>query len=238
MAEPRVPLDPLSGGVAPSLDLGARVREAVARTPAPRSPLRERVALALVIVPLAVMVGAFARRVIFGGPGPLRIDFLELPFLTLSERLAFVLVLAGVATGVALAPGRRGFGVKVAFLIAVSLVVAPFYALVTASSPLRSSASEMAAHHLNPLGIPCALTAFAVGALVLVAFGVALRRAVPVAPVLRSAALGAAAGAWAGVTLFLQCPAHEPLHLLVGHTLPVALFAVVGAVTLPRVLRP
>jgi len=105
-------------------------------------------------------------------------------------------------------------------------------------APLGTAVGDAAARLLHPLGLPCALVASAVGLIVLTAFGIALRRAVPAAPVNRAAALGAAAGAWAGVALFLQCPAKDALHLLVGHSLPVAAFAVLGAIALPRLLRP
>jgi hypothetical protein len=56
-----------------------------------------------------------------------------------------------------------------------------------------------------------------VGLLVLAAFAGALRRAAPAASRLRGAALGAAASAWAGLTVFLFCPAGAHRHLLVGH---------------------
>ena len=70
--------------------------------------------------------------------------------------------------------------------------------------------------------------------LVLVSFTAALRRSAPVASRLRGAALGAAAGAWAGLGVFLFCPATDHRHLLVGHVLPIAIFTLLGLAAVPR----
>lgn len=238
MAESRPPLDPLVAPVAPPPQVAARVRAAVAGTPASRSTLGRRIVLALVAVPLAILAGLYGSRVVFRGRPSFRIDLWLLPEVAFGERLLILVLLAGIATGVALIPGRRGLGVRLIGLLAASLAVAPLYTLVTLVEPIGSPVGDAAAQRLHPLGLPCALVAFSVGVLALSAFGLALRRAVPSAPVNRAAALGAAAGGWAGVALFLQCPAKNTLHLLVGHSLPVALFALLGAVVLPRLLRP
>ena len=66
----------------------------------------------------------------------------------------------------------------------------------------------------------------------------ALRRSAPVASRLRGAALGAAAGAWAGLGIFIYCPATEYHHLLVGHVLPIAALTLLGLAAIPRALRP
>ena len=238
MSDARTPLDPLVAPAVPPLELSARVRATVAQTPAPRSTLRARLALALVAVPLSILAGLLGSCVVFPGRPLLRIDLGALPFVPFAERLLVLLLLAGMATGVALAPGRRGLGSKVTLLGIAAVAVAPLYTLLTNVEPLGTAVGDAAARALHPLGLPCALVAFTVGMVALAAFGFALRRAVPAAPVNRAAALGGAAGAWAGVALFLQCPAKDTLHLLVGHSLPVAGFALLGAIALPRLLRP
>ena len=238
MPDARTPLDPLVVPTAPSLELAQRVRAAVAQTEAPRATVRERLALALVAVPAAILGGLLGSCIVFRGRPLLRIDLSALPGVAFAERLLVLLLLAGMATGVALAPGRRGLGSKVTLLAIAAVAVAPLYTLVTNVAPLGTAVGDAAARALHPLGLPCALVAFAVGVVTLAAFGLALRRAVPAAPVNRAAALGGAAGAWAGVALFLQCPAKDALHLLVGHSLPVAGFALLGAIALPRLLRP
>jgi hypothetical protein len=184
------------------------------------------------------MLGLLGSGLVFPGRPLLRIDLWAIPELAFAERFFMLVLLASMATGIALVPGRRGLGSKVTLLAIAAIAVAPLYTLVTHVAPLGTALGDSAARALHPLGLPCALVAFVVGLLLLGAFGVALRRAVPSAPVNRAAALGAAAGGWAGVGLFLQCPAKDELHLLVGHSLPVAAFALLGAVALPRLLRP
>lgn len=238
MTEARPPLDPLVAPVAPPPAVAARVRAAVAGTPASRSTVGRRVGLALVAAPVAILCGLLGSQVVFRGRPLFRIDLWLLPELPFAERLTVLVLLASIATGIALIPGRRGLGARVVLLLVAALAVAPLYTLVTMVEPIGTDVGDAAARALHPLGLPCALVAFLVGTLVLGAFGLALRRAVPAAPVNRAAALGAAAGGWAGVALFLQCPAKNSLHLLVGHSLPVALFALLGAIVLPRLLRP
>jgi negative regulator of sigma F NrsF-like protein len=231
-------LDPLIVPPAPPPELASRVRAAVAQTSAPRLSIRARLAFALLAIPFTVLVGLLGSRIIFQGRPVLRVDLKALPEVAFVERLLLLLLLAGLATAIALVPGRRGLGSKVTLLAITAVAVAPLYTLLTNVAPLGTAVGDAAARALHPLGLPCALVAFAVGALVLTAFGFALSRAVPAAPVNRAAALGGAAGAWAGVALFLQCPAKDALHLLVGHSLPVAGFALLGAALLPRLLRP
>jgi hypothetical protein len=91
---------------------------------------------------------------------------------------------------------------------------------------------------ISPWGLRCLVIATIVGMLVLASFGAALRRAVPVASRLRGAALGAAAGAWTGLAVFIFCPSDDFQHILVGHVLPIVAFTLLGAVASPRVLRP
>ena len=238
MSDPRAPFDPLVVPPAPKPELAARIRARVAETPAPRSSFQRRLALALVAVPVAIVIGLLGSCIAFPGRHPLRVDIWEIPRAEFSERLLVLVMLAGLTTGIALLPGRRSLGSKVVLLAIAAVAVAPLYTLVTHLSPVGTPVGDAAARTLNPFGLPCASVAFAVGVVLLVAFGLALRRAVPAAPVNRAAALGAAAGGWAGVALFLQCPAKDELHLLVGHSLPVAAFAVLGAIALPRMLRP
>lgn len=238
MPDSRSPLDSLPEPATPPAELASRVRAAVAQTPASLSSVRQRLALALVAVPAAILVGLLGSCLVFPGRPLLRVDLWAIPEVPFAERLLLLVLLAGMATGVALVPGPRGLGSKVTLLAITAVAVAPLYTLLTHAAPLGTAVGDAAARALHPLGLPCALVAFAVGVVLLGAFGVALRRAVPAAPVNRAAALGAAAGGWAGVALFLQCPAKDELHLLVGHSLPVAAFALLGAVALPRLLRP
>ena len=86
-------------------------------------------------------------------------------------------------------------------------------------------------------GLRCLVISAIVSLLVLTTFTVALRRSIPTANGLRGAAIGAAAGAWAGLSVFVFCPSGDLLHLLVGHILPIVAFTLLGIVSIPRILR-
>jgi hypothetical protein len=53
----------------------------------------------------------------------------------------------------------------------------------------------------------------------------------------RSAAVGAAAGAWAALALLVHCPSVEAQHLLIGHLLPVALAPLFGVLLIRRYVQ-
>ena len=82
----------------------------------------------------------------------------------------------------------------------------------------------------------CMMFGLAMGAAPLAAMMFHLRGLDPVSPHVRGAALGATAGAWAGTGAMLLCPHHTLAHVLVGHVLPVVLFALIGAIVGGRVL--
>lgn len=96
----------------------------------------------------------------------------------------------------------------------------------------------MTAVEISPWGARCMVIAALVGAAALGAFVAALRWAAPVATRARGAALGAAAGAWAGFAVFVFCPSSDTQHLLVGHVLPVLVFTLPGVLAAVRALRP
>ena len=52
------------------------------------------------------------------------------------------------------------------------------------------------------------------------------------------ALLGATAGAWAGVLQHLHCPSGDRVHILLGHAVPIVIFAIASALATPRWLRP
>ncbi len=146
--------------------------------------------------------------------------------------------LAGAATAVALHRGRSGLGAGLGSLAAVALLTGPVYAALTLANPVHIAGMQPAWVDISPWGARCFFIACAVGTIVLASSGIVLRRAVPVASAWRAAALGAAAGAWAGLAVFVFCPSGELQHLLVGHLLPVMALVAAGALTLARRLRP
>ena len=148
---------------------------------------------------------------------------------------AATLLLASVATLGAVWRNRGGFGLPSAALAAIAVLVAPVYAIFSVLFAQHVPSSHVV---VSPWGVRCLAIAALIGTIALVAFGWALRRAAPEATGGRAAAVGACAGAWAGVAVFFFCPSADQQHLLLGHVLPVAALTVAGALLLPKALRP
>jgi hypothetical protein len=221
---------------APPEELFSRVHAAVAATPAATTSTRVRVGIAMVVVPLVTAaVVLVASQLVYDRPA-LRTGMGTTP----TFELLIVLLVVGLtlaATLVTVARGTRGLGSGVVPLLLVALLVTPLYAVLALAIPLHTSQAAAASiAELSPWGLRCLALASVVGLLVLVSLTAALRRSAPVAARLRGAALGAAAGTWAGLAVF--CPAVEHRHLLVGHVLPIAVFTLIGLAMIPRALRP
>jgi hypothetical protein len=215
----------------PSERLYARVRSAVESTPAATTRTRTRIIAALAIVPaLTTVFVLIASGLVYGQPAAgLDIDVASSAAALTTLSLLIGLVLA--STVFALWQGSSGLGIASMWLVSISALVAPVYAALTVLQPLHSGAADDASLTgvaISPWGLRCILVASIVGASVLAIFAVALRRAVAVAVGLRGAALGAAAGSWAGLAVFAFCPSGELQHLLVGHVLPIVLLTLCG----------
>jgi hypothetical protein len=157
-------------------------------------------------------------------------------------RLVWTCTLLGVltlgATLAALWRGHRGLGASATTLALTGLIVVAVYSALTLLRPLHLNDAPAANLTISPWGARCALIASIVGVGVIACFAAALRRAAPVATGLRGAAIGAAAGMWASVAVFVFCPSGDSPHLLVGHVLPLLALLGVGATLVPRWLRP
>jgi len=223
----------------PPPDLQARLRAQIAETTPSRTPVQIRVRWALASIPLAALLVLIARHLMQGAP-VFRLDLANVVCPSFFLRAGALLVLSVAVTMLAVRSGRRGLGSSARVLLVAAGAAAPLYAAATLYDPVQSTdpAACAAVARLSPTGMPCAAVAITVGALTLAAMVLALRRAVPVAPRLRGAALGASAGLWAGFSLVMHCPAHDWLHLVVGHVLPVAAFALIGALGVERLIRP
>lgn len=221
----------------PPSELYERILAAMETPPPVDTRTSKRISFVLVAVPLlSALVVAIASYLAYGQPAAgLEFDVRS------SERLWFALGLFGAltlaATYLALAQGRNGCGAMAAVLIAIACLIAPLYTILIAPEPLHASGAVLEATQISPWGARCLIVASIVIALALTGFLFALRRAVPVSVRLRGAALGAAAGAWAGLALLFFCPAAERLHLLVGHSLPVLAATLLGALVAPTALR-
>src|SRR5262249_47504892 len=114
--------------VPPPEELLARIRTAVASTPAAKTSTRLRISMALAVIPVlraGVVVGA--GRVVYHGPA-LRVDLGTHPT---SQLLIVLLLLVGLtlaATLIAVGRGEHGLGSGVVSLFLVTLFVTPIYA--------------------------------------------------------------------------------------------------------------
>jgi hypothetical protein len=224
--------------VEPSAVLHDRIRGQIAeiRTSIVRTRARVIAALGVAIALFLLVVVGTSEAVYHRIAAGLDIDPAHAAQLQWSAALLLLLTL--IATVMALWRGKSGFGAGVSGLTMVAVLMAPVYAALTILLPVHADSVQPAEVAISPWGTRCALIAGVVGFGVLACFTAALRRAVPVASTLRSAALGAAAGSWAGFAVFAFCPSGDRLHLLVGHVLPVIVLIVVGALASPRQLRP
>jgi hypothetical protein len=187
---------------------------------------------------LTAAVVLVASRIIYHRPA-LRVDMATRPTTHLLIVLLLLVGLTLAATLIAVGRGERGLGSGVVSLFMVSLFVTPIYAALTlANAPGAGEAATGSLTEVSPWGPRCLAMSAAVGLVVLISFTAALRRSAPVASRLRGAALGAAAGAWAGLSVFIYCPATAYHHLIVGHVLPIAALTLLGLSAIPRALRP
>ena len=211
----------------------ARIREAIAASPAPAVRTGVRVAWMLALVPL------FSAAVVFAAARLLSRSPLRAELARFGPLLAGATALTLVATFIATRRGRSGLGSGIVALLAIALLATPAFAALSLAAAIAApppAAAQVAG--LSPFGLPCIGISVAVGGVALAAYAVALRRAVPVATVRRAAALGAAAGCWPGLAVLFFCPANDLVHLLVAHVLPILGLTLVGAVVLPPALRP
>jgi hypothetical protein len=224
--------------VGPPAGLYDQIRAGVAATSASTTRTRTRIVAALVAVTLvAIVVVVSASELVYKRVGAgLDVDPAQ------STQLLWTLVLLAAmtacATIVATWRGRHGFGMGAASLALLAAFVAPLYAALTLLQPLHQHDAAITGVTISPWGVRCALIAGIIGTAVVVGLTMALRRAVPVASRLRGAVIGATAGAWAGLAVFVFCPSGDQQHLIAGHLLPVVVLTLLGAFVTPRLLRP
>jgi|HigsolmetaAR206D_1030411.scaffolds.fasta_scaffold03111_10 Uncharacterized protein conserved in bacteria len=224
--------------VEPGEALRTRIRESVSVTKSSSIGTRTRLAAAFAVIPLlAALVVWSVSEWVYGRPAA-GLDVGAQSAMRLLWALAPLVAMTVASTLIAAWRGQRGFGASALCLALALALVAPLYAAFTVPDPVHVDDPVVAGVVISPWGLRCVTIAGVVGVTVLVGLTMALRRAVPVASRLRGGALGAAAGAWAGLAVFLFCPSGDQLHLLVGHVLPVAVLTLAGALATPSALRP
>lgn len=215
----------------PPADLEAKLRAAIAAEPQPpRARIGSRLSIGVSVAVIAAMAVSMQMRP----------DAAEISAAWFFSTVGCALLLAILAVALATLPGRRGLGAPVTWLAVVVAITPALYAALTMIAPMRPpdalSVFTSFAEAVKSAW-PCFSMSVGVGGLAGLGLAWSLRRAVPTAPALRGAALGAAAGAWSGLALHLHCPMFERGHIMVGHFLPILLFALVGALVGPRVLK-
>lgn len=115
-------------------------------------------------------------------------------------------------------------------------VVAPPALLLAASLAFVRIDPELALLHSERIGLKCFGMILAAAACPLVGLSRARRSSDPLHPVASGAALGVASGVCGGVMVGLWCPVAAPMHVLVGHILPMGALALIGGALGARVI--
>src|SRR5262249_21840088 len=122
--------------VPPPEELFARIRAAVASTPAPKTSTRLRITVALAVIPvLTAAVVLVVSRIVYHRPA-LRVDLGMHPTPQLLIVLLLLVGLTLAATRIAVRQGERGLGSGVVSLFLVTLFVTPIYAALTLATAL------------------------------------------------------------------------------------------------------
>jgi hypothetical protein len=95
---------------------------------------------------------------------------------------------------------------------------------------------EVTIVHPERLGLKCLGLTVAAATFPLLALALIRRGSDPVHPIATGAALGSACGASAGVMVEMWCPVAASHHVAIGHILPIAIMAILGAVLGARVI--
>lgn len=154
-----------------------------------------------------------------------------------------LLLLGAAATSglVASAIPRVGARGNAPYWSAAMLAMAPLAAIITIAS--------LAANHDHATGLPgpfadplnwhaeCALFGSLAGAVVALAAVLFLRRGAPVSLERSGWLTGLAAGSLGALAYSITCPLDTVVHVGLWHTVPVLVWAVIGRVAVPRLIR-
>jgi len=214
--------------VAPA-DLRSRVLDSVARTPAPARRVGSRRRFLIIARGIAV-AGLVGVAALVHGP-----EARGRPLAYVAELEALWVALAVVATWAGVGRGRSMLGRPASWKVAVAALTP--VALLLAWLPVALAWPATLHDHSGLRShVVCVLMTFAFAAGPLVAFARLRRASDPVSPRLTGAALGAAAGAWGAVAHAVICGYTSPVHIVLGHVLPVVFLAAVGVAVGDRVV--
>jgi len=165
----------------------------------------------------------------------LTVLFWKLGWFTPGDRpLAFVLgtsvgwmAIASAASWLALGRGGRMGGRPTATLIGTA-VGAPVLLLGWLMLCNLVYPPSACAAGISEFGTACHELIVAMSAVMFTAFAAVRRFGDPIHPKSGGAALGVAAASWAGLVLNLRCTCATPMHVAVGHVLPLVVASVAG----------
>jgi hypothetical protein len=205
----------------PSFDLKRRVMDSVQRVP---SPSRSRVRQEVWLVALATVVASLGLFFALDGVG----HGAGRPVWFLASWLATWAAIATTATRGAWQKGASFSSASVAWLVAIAvgtpLVLQAFSVAFVWLRP------ELATFHADRVGLKCFALTVAAATCPLAGLSLVRRSSDPMHPVASGAALGVASGALAGLLVVLWCPVAAPMHVAVGHVLPIVALAMIGSV--------
>jgi hypothetical protein len=210
--------DPLSGASAPARPL--RLPE-LAPSPKRTEVLGRRV---------AALVGSVAWLALHLAVFGVRRDFAQLPLEYAVAQILLPFAVSVIALVVALGPGKLGLGMRLGLVSSLVILGPASFIVIAAGAPMPG---EVPAGVATLTGILlCFDITVAWAAVPLLLAGITLRGAFAAGARWRSALVGAGAGLFAGATMNLHCPNVAPLHVLVGHGLPVLVATAAGALLL------
>ena len=201
-------------------DLKERLLAAIAAEPSPTRAIAARRSAGMLA---GATLASIAIWIVAGGIRPT-----GRPLALIAATSLGAVAIAAGAVALAVRRGRSMLGRPAPLLLAV--VLATPLALLAWKAEISSSFTGMTVPWPDRVGLRCLGVALASGIAPLAAFLRLWRGTQPAHPRLTGLALGTAAGAISWVPVDLWCPVAHLDHLLLGHVLPIALFATLGAV--------
>jgi hypothetical protein len=179
---------------------------------------------------LAVLTGSVSWLLTHLAVYGIRTDYHELPALYRAAQILLPFLVAIASLFTALSYGKRGLGLRIGLISGLAVLGPLSFCLIAFGAPAPYAAAPGAASLLGIL--VCFDITVAWAAVPLLGAAFALPGAFASGVRWRSALVGAAVGLFAGATMNLHCPNVAPLHVLLGHGLPVIVATIVGALLL------
>jgi hypothetical protein len=160
----------------------------------------------------------------------IRTDFQGLPPPYVAAQILLPFLVAVASLFAALSYGKLGLGARIGLITALALLGPLAFCLVALGAPIPHVADS---DESSVLGIlVCFDITVAWTAVPLLCAALVLPGAFAAGVGWRSALVGASIGLFAGATMNLHCPNAAPLHVLMGHGIPVIVATLLGALVL------